>query len=191
MQSKRLGARKLIIKSINNKEKNEFLEKYHIQGKDNSSIKYGGYHNNELVCVATFSKERIALGTKYARDGIYELVRFATSRPIVGGLDKILKVLKFEHNAASIVSFADRRYTSLYKNIYQSIGMKLVKITPPNYWYFRNGYFQRWHRFSFRKSVLKSKLPVYDEKSSEWENMIANGYNRIWDCGNLKYEHIL
>lgn len=27
--------------------------------------------------------------------------------------------------------------------------------------------------------------------ANEWQNMQMNGYDRIWDCGNLKYELIL
>lgn len=187
IREKSIGARQLTIKQIDFKQTKEFLEKYHIQGSTNSSMRYGGFYKNELVCVATFSKERIALGNKNTNHGTYELVRFATSIPVVGALQKIIKILKVDYAATNLISFADRRYTSVLKNIYASIGMVLEKITEPNYWYFFNGYYRRWHRFSFRKSELKSKLPIYDENLSEWSNMSANGYNRIWDCGNLKY----
>lgn len=55
------------------------------------------------------------------------------------------------------------------------------------HWYLKN-YLQRIYRFHFRKSVLKNKLEKFDPKLSEWENMKANGYDRIWDCGNLVFE---
>ena len=35
---------------------------------------------------------------------------------------------------------------------------------------------------------LKNKLLIYDKSLSEWQNMQINKYDRIWDCGNLKYE---
>ena len=35
--------------------------------------------------------------------------------------------------------------------------------------------------------MLPKKLNVFNPKLSEWENMKKNKYDRIWDCGNLKY----
>ena len=37
------------------------------------------------------------------------------------------------------------------------------------------------------KSKLKNKLQKFDESLSEWENMKANGFDRIWDCGHTKW----
>jgi hypothetical protein len=39
----------------------------------------------------------------------------------------------------------------------------------------------------FQKSKLKNKLQKFDESLSEWENMKANGFDRIWDCGHSKW----
>jgi len=35
---------------------------------------------------------------------------------------------------------------------------------------------------------LKNTLSNFNPKLTEWKNMQLNGYDRIWDCGNLKYE---
>jgi hypothetical protein len=29
---------------------------------------------------------------------------------------------------------------------------------------------------------------MFNPNLTEWENMKNNGYDRIWDCGNFKYE---
>jgi len=47
---------------------------------------------------------------------------------------------------------------------------------------------QLYYRTNFRKKLLAKKLKVYDEKLTEWQNMQLNNYDRIWDCGNFKYE---
>ena len=39
-------------------------------------------------------------------------------------------------------------------------------------------------RYKFQKHKLKHILNVFDESLTEWENMINNGYDRVWDCGN-------
>jgi len=35
---------------------------------------------------------------------------------------------------------------------------------------------------------MAKKLANFNPNLSEWENMKNNGYDRIWDCGHLKYE---
>jgi hypothetical protein len=35
---------------------------------------------------------------------------------------------------------------------------------------------------------LKEKLEKFDINLSEWQNMQINGYDRIWDCGHMKFE---
>ena len=97
----------------------------------------------------------------------------------------MLKYFIAEYSPNNIISYADRRW-SLGK-LYETLGFSKTKETFCNYWYMK-GYSNRIHRFNFRKNVLKEKLEVFDEKLTEWENMQLNGYDRIWDCGSLKYE---
>jgi hypothetical protein len=186
-----VGGRELAVKTIDLKSKNEFLEKHHIQGKDHSSHSYGAFFKDELIAVCTFVKPRVALGRKTAKQGEFELSRFATSRSIVGILPKFLKHFVDHETVNKIYSFADRRFTSSISNIYQKCGFKLVSITPKNYWYFQHGSHKRWHRFGFRKDKLPKRLQHFDVNKTEWENMIGNGWNRIWDCGSLKYTFIV
>ncbi len=188
ISTKRVGARQLNVRAISAKEKSEFLTKHHIQGDAVSSINYGAFYNETLVAVITFAKERIALGKKKQLNGVYELVRYATSIPIVGAIEKMIKVFRLEHTPTKLISYADRRFTSVNNNIYKSIGMTLTSISKPNYWYFNNGYYNRHHRFGYRKQVLSKRLKDFDPMLSEWQNMKNNGFNRIWDCGNLRYE---
>jgi hypothetical protein len=186
--SKRIGARKLELRSIPPNIKNAFLDTHHIQGHDTCQLSIGAYLNDTLVAVATFSKPRRALGHTKSEIGVYELSRFATSIPLVGVLPKILKRLQNTTDCKKVISYADRRFTSKDHNIYNSIGFSLVGETAVNYWYFRNGYFERFHRFGFIKSNLHKRLSSFDPKKTEWQNMVDNDWNRIWDCGNLKYE---
>lgn len=32
-------------------------------------------------------------------------------------------------------------------------------------------------------------LEIFDENLTEYQNMLNNGYDRIWDCGNYKYKY--
>ena len=58
--SERIHARKCIIKEITPKEKNDFLNQFHILGQDSSVIKLGAFYNEELVSVMSFSHGSIS-----------------------------------------------------------------------------------------------------------------------------------
>lgn len=180
----KIGARKCIIKEISLKDKDVFLEKYHIQGKDSSSIKIGAYYKEELVGVMTF---------KISING-YELTRFATNyNYIISGLgSKILSFFIKKYNPSKIFSFADRRWTlSSDNNLYVNMGFNLVNILPPDYRYIslKDSDSKRFHKFGFRKKGLLKKYPtLLNEGMSELEMIKILGYDRIWDCGLFKYE---
>lgn len=186
----KIYARKCKVEKINTKQKDDFLEKYHIQGKDSAKIKYGLFYNDELVAVMTFTKPRAALRQNKNADGEYELSRFASSKNVVGGFSKLLKhIIKNHPEIKSIYTFADIRWSSYDKNVYSKNGFKLDHISKPSYWYIPKNKNYREYRFKYRKSMLKKLFPEYYDKSlTEIEIMKKAGYKVIWDCGNLVYK---
>ena len=176
------------IKEISVKDKNDFLHKHHIQGDDFSNIKLGAYHNDELVAVMTFGKPRIAMGHKKHTDGQFELIRFATSRNVSGIGSKLLKHFIKLYKPSKILSYADRRWTKISNNIYQKLGFTKIDNGTPNYWYVPKRTIKRLYRYKFRKQILNTTLENFDPTLTEWENMKNNGYDRIWDCGSIKFE---
>ncbi len=181
-----IHARKTVIREINSKDSNEFLEKYHIQGGETSScFKFGLYYKEELVATMTFGKLRKSLGNVNI-DHHYELIRYASKYRTIGGAGKLINHFKKHHVIEKIITYADLRFTDKNNNLYTKIGFKKVKITKCNYFYISGN--KRYHRYNFRKNILSKKLKKYDEKLTEWENMKLNGYDRIWDCGHIKYE---
>ena len=95
----------------------------------------------------------------------------------------MLKHFQNNNDWIEISSFADLRWSD--GGLYEIMGFKLVKELPPDYAYIINGKPQ--HKFAFRHSALKNKLSHYDPTLSEWNNMYNHGFDRIWDCGKLKY----
>lgn len=187
-ESEPVHARKCIIEEIDNNTKNEFLDEYHIQGKDVSSVRLGLFYNNDLVAVMTFSKGSIAKGTHNLESGVYELNRFCTDYKynIRGGASKLLKYFIRNYNPSKIYSYADKRWSE--GDLYKKLGFEFVRNTDPNYWYVKQHGTIRFHRFNFRKSELKDKLEVFNPNLTEYDNMVLNDYKRVWDCGHIKYE---
>lgn len=172
--SKRVYARKTNVVQINRDIKREFLNKHHIQGNGGGIITYGLYNNNELVSLMTFKKRS---------EGVYELNRFASSCNVVGGFSKLLSHFKKNHDWIEIISFADRRWSE--GDVYFKNGFELVDTLKPDYKYVKG--YNIFHKFNFRHSSMKWKLKKYNASLTEHENMLENGYNRIYDCGLLKF----
>jgi len=192
---KKIYARKCEIKSISFQQKESFLENFHIQGNDNSSFFYGAFYENKLIAVMTFDDKRSMNSGK--KEGIFELKRFATdiNYQVVGIAGKIIKHFTNEHHPSKIISFADIRWTiNKEKNLYTNIGFKISKILAPDYKYYNPKIFRhkRLHKFQFGKKSLKIKFPdIYSNEKTEWEIMKEAGYDRIWDCGKIRYELLI
>jgi hypothetical protein len=186
----RIFARECEIREIESHIKNNFLNKYHLQGSDRASLSLGAFYKNELVAVMTFGVLRVALGNKANLLGKneYEMYRFCVSKSVIGVAGKLIKAFIKKYKPTKIITFADRRYSNALA-FYSSIGFQFVANTSPNYYYFntKNPY-KLYHRFNFRKQELPKKLDHFDPNLTEWENMKLNGYDRIWDCGHIKYE---
>jgi len=176
--SQKIHARKCIVKEIDSKTKNEFLEKYHIQGPDTSKIKLGLFYNNELISTMTFSHGNISKGSRSIPE-VWELNRFCSNSNYIinGAASKLLEYFKRNYSWRIIFSYADRRWSD--GNLYYRLGFELNKETAPNYWYIKG--LERIHRFNLRKNNTDPKdIP-------EWILRYKEGYSRIWDCGSLKF----
>lgn len=174
----RIHARKCNIKPISNTIKNEFLNKYHLQGQDTSSIRLGAFYKDQLISVMTFNRGSISKGSKLLPKH-WELNRFCSNSNyhIPGIASKLLSFFKKNYEWEQIYSYADRRWSS--GNLYKVLGFELKHNTKPNYWYIKNCL--RIHRYNLRKKLDEPKdVP-------EWVLRINEGYNRIWDCGNIKF----
>lgn len=189
--SNKIFARKCNIANVNGEDKKRFLDSNHIQGNTHDKVRKGLYYNGSLVAIMTFSKLRISLGNITNSDQFYELVRFCTinNTHIVGGFSKLLKSFINEHKPVKIVSFADCRFAGLNpKNtVYYKQNFQFTYQNNPRYWYFKKGdYLTRYHRFQFKKGNLLKLLNRQD--LSEWDIAQLLGMDRIWDCGNLRFE---
>ena len=183
--SKSLYARKCNIQEISNKESNEFLNNMHLQGGYNSKINFGIFYEYELVAVFSFGIPRYS---DKKNTNVLELIRYSSKYKIPGIFNRVLKIIKNKYTKFNkIISFANRCWTSKFNNFYLKNNFILGEISGPSY-YYTNNYTTLFNRVNFQKHKLKNKLLIYDKSLSEWQNMQINKYDRIWDCGNLKYE---
>lgn len=176
-----IGARKCDIVELSSKDARKFLNDNHLQGATNAKIRLGLLYNDELVSVMTFSKSRFS--KKYE----WELIRFCSklNYQIQGAASKLLRYFERKYNPVSIVSYADRRWSRSAGAVYSQLGFTYSHTSGPDYWYWRNDEF--YHRITCQKHKLANMLEKFDSSITEAENMYANGFKRIFDCGNLVF----
>lgn len=177
--SEKIGARKCKVVELSNKDYKEFVEDNHLQGYAPAKVRLGLLYNNTLVAVMSFSKPR------FTKNIEWELNRYceAMGNVVIGGKKKLLDYFEKNYHPKSIISYCDLRW---FKGTsYTKMGFDLVKISEPNYKYFKSGYYDFHSRLEFQKHKMKGiKGFIFYENLSEYENMRNNGYLRIFDCGN-------
>ena len=182
----KLFARKCEIRNVSYNECKDFLNKNHIQGNSNSSVRLGLYQNDVLKSVMCFSKKRRSMiGNKIKDESEWELTRFCTelNTIIIGGASKLLKYFIKQYNPASIISFASHDISN--GSLYNKLGFVCTSEFNSSYWYIDEKTLIRYHRYVFRKSELIKM--GYDKNLSEFDIMNNLQYYRIFDSGQSKY----
>jgi len=180
----KIYGRKCIIKEVSYSDSKTFLKLNHIQGNCVSKYRFGLYYNDQLISLMTFGKPRRNLGNRSNNQHEYELLRFCNkiNTTVIGGASKLFKYFVKKYSPTNIISFCDRRYGS--GNLYKILGFQFEYNTPPNYFYVKGN--KKYNRFSFRKDVLVSR--GCEKQKTEACIMKELGYNRIYDCGSMKFK---
>ena len=197
--SPKIYARQCYVKEIDSNTLGKFLDANHIQGRSQAAIKLGLYADifddkklkaiPTLVAALSFVRPRVAMNSsKSSHD--YELARYATdiSYCVTGGLSKLFSYFYKNYEWTSVLSYADRRFTSGISNIYESIGFKKSHCSNPSYFYFsKKDYYKKEFRYKYRKQELPKLLESFDIQLTEYQNMLNNNYMRVFDCGTFVF----
>ncbi len=179
--SKKIYARKCIIKEVTPRDAKLFCNMNHLQGYSNSSIRIGLYYEGGLISLMTFRQNKLNKNIGY------ELVRFCSKLDtiIVGGASKMIKYFEKKYNPISLVSYANKRWSN--GNLYSILGFNYLGDSSPVEWYFKEGTDKLENRLKFQKYRLKNLLDVYNNELTADENLKLNNYKKIYDCGNIIY----
>ncbi len=180
LNNRKIGARECIVAEITDSKISKiFLNNNHIQGYVNSIIKLGLYHNDELVSIMTFDRNE---GRKKMGPGEWNLSRFCNllDTNVIGGASKLLKYFMDHYHCIRMISYADKDWST--GDVYNILGFDNIGESDPDYKYIIDN--KRVHKSRFKKSKLNTDL-------SESKHMREMGYNRIFDCGKIKYEKII
>lgn len=174
MNTYKIPARKTIFREITYSDIKQFEIENHLQGTRPANRYYGLYHNNNLIMSMSIGKSR------FNKNITNEIVRMTTKKNItvVGGISKLVKNI----GLSDCLTYADKRYGDGIG--YSKVGFVKMKDSAPNYFYFH----KKDHDTLYsRNKFQKHKILNVDMSKSEYENMLAQDYDRIWDCGNSVY----
>lgn len=178
LSADKVFARKAEIVQISSIEARDILEKNHVQGYCVAEYLYGLKYNNEIIAMMSFSKKRVGIGKDRGPDS-YELVRYVTSKNVIGGASRLLRHFIKEHNPKIVVSYSDNQYS--IGNLYKILGFELEKDNNAGYRYYDPYNKKMFHRYKFAKHNLVAE--GYDSTKTEFEIMDEREFLRIWDCG--------
>ena len=173
--SKKVYARK--TSTHNDKNVSQFLSKTHMQGHRNASINYCLEIDDEIMAALTISKH-----PTYE----WEIIRFSQKLDycIVGGFSKLLAAFIKDINPSQILTYANRRFGE--GEVYLKSGFQRLPNTKPNYFYYK-GNVKLSRQQCQKKKLLKLLGDNFNPNLSETNNMLINGYSKVYDAGNAKY----
>jgi len=175
----KIFARNCVLKEVtDSKLVRKFLDDNHIQGYSQSSIKLGLYYNSELVSLMTFGYRH----TNSKKE--FELIRFCNilNTNVIGASSKLFKYYLNNYLENDILSYSDFRLFD--GKMYETLGFQKIHLSKPDYFWTKN--LERKHRFTFNKQKLIKD--GYDPNKTEVEIMHDRGYQRIWSCGQVRWE---
>lgn len=181
----KIYARSCVLKEIDNKSNDYFLNKYHHQNTCKEQlVKIGLYHFNELVAVMTFGKPR------YNKKFEWELLRlcYHPEFKIIGGSLKMFKYFIKKYNPNTIISYCDNSKFS--GHVYHKLGFILKDniITPSKHWY---NYKTKTHitdNFLRQRGFDQLFNTNYGKYTNNQELMLQHGFVEIYDSGQITYE---
>lgn len=172
----KIFARKCQIKEVPKEETIYFINKYHLQNYIKDDIRIGLYYENELISIMTFGKPR------YNKKHQYELLRYCSSKNIIGGAEKLFSYFIEKYNPDSIISYCDK--SKFIGNVYKKLNFISQGEPRPT---------RHWYNIKTKKHITDNLLRQrgfdqlfgtnYGKGTNNEQLMLENGFIEIYDCG--------
>lgn len=179
-------ARKCIIKEVSINDSKSFINQYHLQGYVKSEINIGLYFNDELISIMTFGKPR------YNKNYEYELIRYCSSKNIVGGAEKLFNYFIKTYNPKSIISYCD--WSKFNGDVYLKLGFKYKSYSIGKHWYnikTKRHITDNLLRQRGFDQLFGKEYGCYGKGTSNEQLMLEHNFVEIYDCGQAVYEWII
>lgn len=179
----KVSARGCSVVELTHEAASAFYEKTHIQGRCAPAKYFGLSLRGEVVAVAAFS---FRLSSRKTSVATAELLRYASSKSVRGGLGKLQKAFLHQFPAVvEIVSFSDSRLFS--GEVYRKLGYRVSGQLGPDYSYYDPKVSPlRQHKSKYQKSKLAKRFANVGDLS-EKAITEANNIYRLYDAGKVRW----
>lgn len=172
---------------VSTAEAGSFFKSHHLLNTTRFSKAYALFLDGSMVSVIGVGRSATLKGER----GAYEIKRFcdASGFTVHGGLTKLINhfISDFNNAVRKITCYSNLNY-GISDSVLLGSGFTELKVGRPTYSYVhKSDYLKLYNRVDFQKHKLAEKLATFDEHKTEYQNMKANGYDRIWDCGTSVY----
>lgn len=140
-------------------DKDKFLTENHLRGTDASDICIGLKYDGNIVALSTF----LIKDNEY----IWNRFSYAKNITVLGATERVLAWFKQVYNKP-LVTYSDLRWEN--NSFYEELGFKLIGRNEPACWF------------------IDKKYSVLIPAQGEWDHNIPGMFDRIWDCGAVKWQ---
>ena len=175
-----LYARKCVVEEVDVKTASEFINKHHLQNYARDNVRVALKYESEIVSIMTFGKPR------YNKKCEWELIRYCSSKNIVGGAQKLFTYFVNNYNPKSIVSYCDRSKFS--GETYTRLGFTSDNKYAPS---------RHWWSDKLKKHITNNLLlkhgfdqlfkTNYGINTSNEQLMYDHGFLDVYDAGQETY----
>lgn len=168
-----VGARNCDFKTVPLYEAKSFCEQNHIQGYSHiTNLAIGGYYNNELVVLATFSPhhrngKEITLNRFCGKYGFH----------VSGALSKVSK-MAIEHFKQPIFTWVHKTLSN--GRSYVKSGWEIIDELKPDYFYINK------ENHVISKQSRQKRVVGTTSDMTEWQHAELDGLTKVYDLGKIK-----
>lgn len=179
-QANKVFARKCKIVSLTRQQARDFFNNNHLHGYCNARHSLGLIYQGQLVSAMLFSTAKFDQRKT-------DLVRFSNLQnfAIVGAASRLLNAYICKHKPREIVAYSDNNWG--LTDFYNKLGFDTVSFGSPGYQIINVQTHQIHDRLKFQKHKLSKMGITLNNQKTTYENILANGFDRIWDCGHSKH----
>lgn len=183
---RRIFARRCQIEKIDESIACDFIEKYHIQGKNKLGLVYFGiFFKEELLGVISLGRHHRKNNNKTLNQIVLDRMCFKHEVQVIGGASRLFNECKKwakEQKYDRILSFSNNRLTC--GEIYTILGFKVVYQTKRDH-----SYYHKYKKIRVSKQSQKKSTSNCPEGLTEREWAGIRGFVRIWEKGKKTWAY--
>lgn len=181
----RVYARNLAVEVVDSSVCRPFYERFHVQGAPRPSENIALCLHGTIVAMMSFRPVSSIRGTKKSK-AIYEMIRYATSRHVVGGASRLhTAFLRMHPDIDHIVSYVDKAMFT--GGMYSKLGYTKTADVGSEYWVIEND--RRRYKGRYQKKHLRERFGNWIcEGRTEKQIRTLYGLHALYDCGKARFD---